>query len=72
MEGPMDDSEHGIHLVRWLIVGSLNWHMVSHQLFLIDGSKPIQEEPTMKLLEVAQAHYQKFIKLMRRKKKNND
>ncbi|MBA0709159.1 hypothetical protein Golax_024214 [Gossypium laxum] len=28
--------------------------------------------PTMKLLQVAQAHYQKFIKLMRRKKKNDE
>ncbi|MBA0683523.1 hypothetical protein Goari_025176 [Gossypium aridum] len=31
-----------------------------------------ENEPTMKLLEVAQAHYQKFIKLMRRKKKNEE
>ncbi|PPR84578.1 hypothetical protein GOBAR_AA36135 [Gossypium barbadense] len=29
-----------------------------------------RNEPAMKLLEVVQAHYQKFIKLMRRKKKN--
>ncbi|PPD87840.1 hypothetical protein GOBAR_DD15218 [Gossypium barbadense] len=32
----------------------------------------IRNEPAMKLLEVAQAHYQKVIKLMRRKKKNDD
>ncbi|MBA0739616.1 hypothetical protein Gogos_012870 [Gossypium gossypioides] len=31
-----------------------------------------KNEPTMKLLEVAQAHYQKFIKLMMRKKKNDE
>ncbi|MBA0742020.1 hypothetical protein Gogos_015130 [Gossypium gossypioides] len=31
-----------------------------------------RNEPTMKLLEVAQAHYQKFIKLIRRKKKNDE
>ncbi|MBA0738414.1 hypothetical protein Gogos_011773, partial [Gossypium gossypioides] len=31
-----------------------------------------RNEPAMKLLEVAQAHYQKFIKLMRRKKKNDE
>ncbi|KAH1032446.1 hypothetical protein J1N35_044620 [Gossypium stocksii] len=31
-----------------------------------------KEEPTMKLLEVAQAHYQKFFKLIRRKKKNDE
>ncbi|MBA0754522.1 hypothetical protein Gogos_021982 [Gossypium gossypioides] len=30
-----------------------------------------RNKPTMKLLEVAQAHYQKFIKLMRRNNKNN-
>ncbi|MBA0683527.1 hypothetical protein Goari_025176, partial [Gossypium aridum] len=34
--------------------------------------KETENEPTMKLLEVAQAHYQKFIKLMRRKKKNEE
>ncbi|MBA0723302.1 hypothetical protein Golax_003890 [Gossypium laxum] len=43
MEGSMDDSEHNTHRVRWLFVGSLNWHMGSHQLFIIDGSKPIWE-----------------------------
>ncbi|MBA0734229.1 hypothetical protein Gogos_018167 [Gossypium gossypioides] len=32
----------------------------------------IKDEPAMKLLEVAQVHYQKFIKLMRRKKKNDE
>ncbi|MBA0844867.1 hypothetical protein Goarm_023316 [Gossypium armourianum] len=31
-----------------------------------------KDEPIMKLLEVAQAHYQKFIKLIRRKKENNE
>ncbi|MBA0755273.1 hypothetical protein Gogos_020681 [Gossypium gossypioides] len=30
------------------------------------------DEPAMKLLEVARAHYQKFIKLMRKKKKNEE
>ncbi|PPS05695.1 hypothetical protein GOBAR_AA14948 [Gossypium barbadense] len=31
-----------------------------------------RNKPAMKLLEVAQAHYQKFIKLIRRKKKNDE
>ncbi|PPR82818.1 hypothetical protein GOBAR_AA37897 [Gossypium barbadense] len=31
-----------------------------------------QNELAMKLLEVAQAHYQNSIKLMRRKKKNDE
>ncbi|PPD79825.1 hypothetical protein GOBAR_DD23250 [Gossypium barbadense] len=37
--------KHGTYWVRWLFMGSLNWHMGSHQLFLIDGvdgSKPIR------------------------------
>ncbi|MBA0693019.1 hypothetical protein Goari_010535, partial [Gossypium aridum] len=42
MEGSMDDSEHGTHWVQWSFMGSLNWHMKSHQLFIIDGSKPIR------------------------------
>ncbi|MBA0746873.1 hypothetical protein Gogos_009353, partial [Gossypium gossypioides] len=37
-----DDSEPGTHRVWWSFVGSLNWHIVSHQLFLVDGSKPIR------------------------------
>ncbi|MBA0838954.1 hypothetical protein Goarm_004737 [Gossypium armourianum] len=41
MEGSMDDSEHNTHRVRWSFVGSLNWHMESHQLFLADGSESI-------------------------------
>ncbi|MBA0660671.1 hypothetical protein Goklo_012648 [Gossypium klotzschianum] len=140
MEGSMDDSEHGTHWVQWSFVGSLNWHMKRHQLFIIDGSQPIRgqrkvpddvaeltekihdleirlrgkdeeiqrleadpslranelqkvfaqqaeeickqieelktestpfvtkNELAMKLLKVAQARYQKFIKAMRRKK----
>ncbi|MBA0754475.1 hypothetical protein Gogos_020876 [Gossypium gossypioides] len=31
-----------------------------------------KDKPAIKLLEVAQAHYRKFIKLMRRKKKNGE
>ncbi|MBA0722647.1 hypothetical protein Golax_003305 [Gossypium laxum] len=31
-----------------------------------------RNEPVMKLLEVVQAYYQKFIKLMRRKEKNDE
>ncbi|MBA0756751.1 hypothetical protein Gogos_021599 [Gossypium gossypioides] len=38
----MDDSEQATHLVRWSFVGSLNWHMGTHRLFIIDGSEPIQ------------------------------
>ncbi|MBA0736717.1 hypothetical protein Gogos_010228 [Gossypium gossypioides] len=45
MEDFMDDSEHVTHQVRWSFVGSLNWNMVSRQLFLIDGSEPIWEDP---------------------------
>ncbi|MBA0742023.1 hypothetical protein Gogos_015130 [Gossypium gossypioides] len=41
MEGSIDYSEHGTHWVRWSFVGSLNWHMGSCQLFLVDGSEPI-------------------------------
>ncbi|MBA0723267.1 hypothetical protein Golax_003861, partial [Gossypium laxum] len=37
----MDDSDHGTHRVGWSFVGSLNWHMGSHQLFLVDGFEPI-------------------------------
>ncbi|MBA0838172.1 hypothetical protein Goarm_010256 [Gossypium armourianum] len=127
--------------VWWSFVGSLNWHIGSHQLFLVDGSEPIRgrneeviqqreqhqayvkekEEEIIRqhvrtranlegvsnektteievLVEeicrltkelktkekqnkeeqaynvtsgVAQAHYQKFIKLIRRKKKNGE
>ncbi|MBA0742019.1 hypothetical protein Gogos_015130 [Gossypium gossypioides] len=43
MEGSIDYSEHGTHWVRWSFVGSLNWHMGSCQLFLVDGSEPIWE-----------------------------
>ncbi|MBA0679887.1 hypothetical protein Goari_011629 [Gossypium aridum] len=39
MEGSMDDSEHCTHQVRWSFMGSLNWNMVSCQLFLVDGSE---------------------------------
>ncbi|MBA0679939.1 hypothetical protein Goari_011680, partial [Gossypium aridum] len=41
MEGSIDDLEHDTHQVRWSFMGSLNWHMESCQLFLVDGSKPI-------------------------------
>ncbi|MFQ6634301.1 hypothetical protein Gotur_011361 [Gossypium turneri] len=41
MEGSIDDSKHGTHRVQWSFVGSLNWHMGSYQLFLVDGSEPI-------------------------------
>ncbi|MBA0722774.1 hypothetical protein Golax_003420 [Gossypium laxum] len=41
MEGSMDDSEHSTHRIQWSFVGSLNWHMESHQLFLADVSEPI-------------------------------
>ncbi|MBA0700928.1 hypothetical protein Goari_022566, partial [Gossypium aridum] len=37
----MDYLEHGTHRVLWSFVGSLNWHIGSHQLFLVDGSEPI-------------------------------
>ncbi|MBA0812949.1 hypothetical protein Gohar_026856 [Gossypium harknessii] len=86
LESSMDDSEHSTHQVPWSFVGFFNWHMGSHQLFLVDGFEPIRieelkkestpfvtrNEATMKLLEVAQTRYQKFIKLMRRKKKNGE
>ncbi|MBA0823704.1 hypothetical protein Goarm_020418 [Gossypium armourianum] len=42
MEGSMDDSVHGTHRVWWSFVVSLNWHIGSHQLFLVDGSEPIR------------------------------
>ncbi|MBA0785712.1 hypothetical protein Gotri_025542 [Gossypium trilobum] len=38
----MDDSKHGTYRVRWSFVGSLNWHMGSHQLFIVDGFKLVR------------------------------
>ncbi|MBA0755989.1 hypothetical protein Gogos_020715 [Gossypium gossypioides] len=46
MEGSRDDSKNGTHWVRWSFMGSFNWHIGSHQLFLVDGvdgSEPIQD-----------------------------
>ncbi|MBA0822402.1 hypothetical protein Goarm_019207, partial [Gossypium armourianum] len=42
MEGSMDDSKHSTHRVQWSFVGSLNWHIGSNQLFLVDSSEPIR------------------------------
>ncbi|MFQ6634300.1 hypothetical protein Gotur_011361 [Gossypium turneri] len=43
MEGSIDDSKHGTHRVQWSFVGSLNWHMGSYQLFLVDGPEILEE-----------------------------
>ncbi|MFQ6629090.1 hypothetical protein Gotur_008003 [Gossypium turneri] len=43
MDGSVDDLEHSTHWVRWSFVGSLNWHMGSHQLFLVDGPGILEE-----------------------------
>ncbi|MBA0820507.1 hypothetical protein Gohar_028467 [Gossypium harknessii] len=48
LESSVDDLEHSTHWVRWSFVGSLNWHMGSHQLFLVDGSEPIRIEELKK------------------------
>ncbi|MBA0876657.1 hypothetical protein Goshw_010778 [Gossypium schwendimanii] len=37
--------------VWWSFVGSLNWHMESHQLFLVDSSEPIWDLRFWKKLE---------------------